>query len=84
MDAIAKGGRTFAGGSRHKLGLTFFEPTVNADANATMKLAKAETFGRLCALFRFEEENEAIAAATHMEFDLAADFYTRDLARPCL
>jgi succinate-semialdehyde dehydrogenase / glutarate-semialdehyde dehydrogenase len=54
---------------------------VIGDANASMIIAKEETFGPLSVLFRFREESEAIAAANDTEFGLAAYFYTRDLAR---
>lgn len=80
-DAVSKGGRTLTGGNRHPLGLTFYEPTVIGDANASMIVAKEETFGPVSVLFRFTEENDAIAAANDTEFGLAAYFYTRDLAR---
>jgi succinate-semialdehyde dehydrogenase/glutarate-semialdehyde dehydrogenase len=80
-DALAKGARTLTGGQRHALGFTFYEPTVLADATADMLVAREETFGPLSVLFRFKEEQEAIAAANATEFGLAAYIYTRDLAR---
>jgi succinate-semialdehyde dehydrogenase/glutarate-semialdehyde dehydrogenase len=80
-DAIANGGRLLAGGRRHPLGMSFYEPTVIADATPNMALATEETFGPLSALFRFTSESEVIAAANNTEFGLAAYFYTRDLAR---
>ncbi|MBV8124726.1 MAG: NAD-dependent succinate-semialdehyde dehydrogenase, partial [Paucibacter sp.] len=80
-DAKSKGGRVLLGGKRHALGATFFEPTVIADATPDMLIAQEETFGPVAALFRFDDEQEAIAAANATEFGLAAYFYTRDLAR---
>lgn len=80
-DALAKGGKLLTGGKRHALGGTFFEPTVIADANSNMVLAREETFGPLSALIPFEKEAEAIQAANDTEFGLAAYVYTRDLAR---
>jgi succinate-semialdehyde dehydrogenase/glutarate-semialdehyde dehydrogenase len=80
-DAEAKGGRILAGGRRHPLGATFFEPTVIADATDDMLIAREETFGPVAALFRFRDEQEAIARANDTEFGLAAYFYTRDLSR---
>ncbi|PLZ03552.1 succinate-semialdehyde dehydrogenase (NADP(+)) [Burkholderia sp. WAC0059] len=80
-DAQAKGGRILAGGKRHALGGTFFEPTVIADATSGMLIAREETFGPVAALFRFKDEQEAIDAANSTEFGLAAYFYSRDLAR---
>ena len=80
-DALARGGRILAGGRRHPLGATFFEPTVIADATDDMLIAHEETFGPVAALFRFSDEQEAIARANDTEFGLAAYFYTRDLSR---
>jgi succinate-semialdehyde dehydrogenase/glutarate-semialdehyde dehydrogenase len=80
-DAQAKGGRVLAGGRRHALGGTFFEPTVIADATAGMLIAHEETFGPVAALFRFHDEQQVIDAANAEPFGLAAYFYSRDLAR---
>lgn len=80
-DAQAHGARVLVGGHRHALGGTFYEPTVLADATDQMLLAREETFGPVAALFRFQEEQEAIDAANATEFGLAAYFYTQNLAR---
>jgi succinate-semialdehyde dehydrogenase/glutarate-semialdehyde dehydrogenase len=80
-DALAKGGRLLTGGHRHARGGTFFAPTVIGGANASMLVAREETFGPLAALFPFETEAEAVAHANDTEFGLAAYVYTRDLAR---
>ncbi|MGC2401030.1 MAG: NAD-dependent succinate-semialdehyde dehydrogenase [Acidobacteriaceae bacterium] len=80
-NAAARGARVLIGGKRHALGRYFFEPTVLADVDATMDLACEETFGPVAALFRFHDEEEAIAAANATPFGLAAYFYSRDLAR---
>lgn len=80
-DARAKGGRVTTGGGRHALGQSFFEPTVIAEAKAEMNLAREEIFGPVAAVFRFENEDEAIAAANATEYGLACYFYTNDLGR---
>lgn len=80
-DALDKGGRLLAGGKRHALGHTFFEPTVIADVTPHMRVAKEETFGPLAPLFRFKTEEEAIAMANDTEFGLASYFYSRDIGR---
>jgi succinate-semialdehyde dehydrogenase/glutarate-semialdehyde dehydrogenase len=80
-DAVAKGGRVVTGGKRHRMGGTFFEPTVLADVTADMLVAREETFGPLAPLFRFSDEEQAIRMANDTEFGLASYFYTRDLAR---
>ncbi|MEO7014775.1 MAG: NAD-dependent succinate-semialdehyde dehydrogenase [Dokdonella sp.] len=80
-DALAKGARLLSGGKRHSLGGNFYEPTLLANVNADMLIAKEETFGPVAPLFRFESEAEVIAMANDTEFGLAGYFYTRDLAR---
>ncbi|WP_043612685.1 NADP-dependent succinate-semialdehyde dehydrogenase [Chromobacterium violaceum] len=80
-DALAKGGRLIAGGKRHVLGHTFFEPTLIADVTRDMKVAREETFGPLAPLFRFKTEEEAIRLANDTEFGLASYFYARDVGR---
>ena len=80
-DALAKGGKLVAGGKRHALGHSFFEPTVITDVTPQMKVAKEETFGPLAPLFRFHSEAEALQMANDTEFGLASYFYARDIGR---
>ncbi|HEY4164439.1 MAG TPA: NADP-dependent succinate-semialdehyde dehydrogenase [Dongiaceae bacterium] len=80
-DAVKKGARIIAGGKRHTLGGTFFEPTILADVTTKMAVAKEETFGPVAPLFRFKTDDEAIAMANDTEFGLAAYFYSRDIGR---
>ena len=80
-DALAKGGRILAGGRRHELGGTFFQPTVIADVTPDMLCAREETFGPVAPLFRFKTEDEAVRMANDTEFGLAAYFYSRDVGR---
>ncbi len=80
-DAIEKGATVLAGGKRHALGRTFYEPTVLSGATPAMLLAREETFGPVAPLFRFKTEAEAIRIANDTEFGLAAYFYARDVGR---
>ncbi|HEU4850869.1 MAG TPA: NADP-dependent succinate-semialdehyde dehydrogenase [Telluria sp.] len=80
-DALAHGARLLTGGKRHALGHSFFEPTVVADVDTSMMVAKEETFGPLAPLFRFRTEADVIAMANDTEFGLAAYFYSRDIGR---
>ncbi len=80
-DALAKGAKATVGGKRHALGRTFFEPTVLSGLNATMRIAREETFGPVAPVFRFRDEAEAIRLANDTEYGLAAYFYARDLGR---
>ncbi len=80
-DALGKGARLVAGGKRHELGGTFFEPTVLADVTPDMAVAREEIFGPVAPLFRFTGEAAAVAMANDTEYGLAAYFYSRDASR---
>ena len=80
-DAVAKGARLVAGGGRHDLGGTFFEPTILADVTPGMAVAREETFGPLAPVFRFKTDEQAVQMANDTEFGLAAYFYARDVGR---
>ena len=80
-DAVERGASVVAGGGRHALGGTFFEPTVLTGATGAMRVANEETFGPLAPVFRFEDEAEAIELANATEFGLAAYLFTRGVGR---
>ena len=80
-DAVGKGARVVAGGSRHKLGGTFFQPTVLADVDTGMMVTREETFGPVAPLYRFKDEEQAITMANDTVFGLASYFYSRDIGR---
>jgi succinate-semialdehyde dehydrogenase/glutarate-semialdehyde dehydrogenase len=80
-DATAHGAQVVAGGHRHPLGHTFFEPTIVTGVTPTMEIAREEIFGPVATLFRFADEAEAISIANDTPFGLAAYFYTRDVGR---
>jgi succinate-semialdehyde dehydrogenase/glutarate-semialdehyde dehydrogenase len=51
-----------------------------------MRIAREETFGPVAPLLRFDSEDDVIRQANGILSGLAADVYTRDLARasrPC-
>jgi succinate-semialdehyde dehydrogenase/glutarate-semialdehyde dehydrogenase len=80
-DAVAKGAKVAAGGKRHALGGSFFEPTILTGVTRAMQVASDETFGPVAPLFRFEDEADVIAQANDTIFGLASYFYARDLGR---
>jgi succinate-semialdehyde dehydrogenase/glutarate-semialdehyde dehydrogenase len=80
-DALAKGAQATIGGRRHALGRTYFEPTVLAGLDASMRIAREETFGPVAPVFRFKDEDDAIRLANDTQYGLAAYFYARDLGR---
>ena len=80
-DALAGGATVAAGGGRHALGGTYFEPTVLAGTTPSMKIAREETFGPVAPVFRFSTEQEAVELANATEYGLAAYFFAGDVAR---
>ena len=85
-DALARGARVAAGGRRcadtaNAGSGHFFEPTVLADCNASMRCVGEEVFAPIAPVVRFESEAEALALANSSSVGLAGYFYTADLAR---
>ena len=79
-DAEKKGAKVVTGGKRHKLGRTFYEPTVLSGVDSSMLVAREETFGPIAPVFRFKDEADVIAQANDTQFGLASYFYARDSA----
>jgi succinate-semialdehyde dehydrogenase/glutarate-semialdehyde dehydrogenase len=80
-DATAHGAQVIAGGKRHALRGTFFEPTVLTGVTSAMKVFREETFGPVAPLIRFSTDAEVIELANRTEYGLASYFYSRDIGR---
>ena len=80
-DATSKGAKLVAGGERHTLGGSFFQPTVLSNVTTDMAISREETFGPVAPIFKFDDEKQAIQMANDTEFGLAAYFYSRDIGR---
>ena len=80
-DAVSKGAKVVLGGAPHELGGLFYQPTVLANVDSTMKVTHEETFGPVAPVFRFKEEAEGVELANATEFGLASYFYSRDINR---
>ncbi len=82
QDAVARGARVLAGGSRlPELGANFYQPTVLADVTREMRIMREETFGPVLPVMAFDSEGEAVRLANDSEFGLAASVWTRDNTR---
>jgi succinate-semialdehyde dehydrogenase / glutarate-semialdehyde dehydrogenase len=81
QDALDKGAHATIGGARSDLGDCFYQPTVLANADPSMRVFKEEIFGPVAPIFKFKTEEEAVAMANDTEFGLASYFYTKDIGR---
>ena len=80
QDAIDKGAKVMTGGKAMK-GL-FYEPTVLTNMSKDSIIASEETFGPVCALFKFKTEDEVIKLANDTPFGLASYFFSENV-RQC-
>ncbi|WP_094462414.1 betaine-aldehyde dehydrogenase [Pannonibacter phragmitetus] len=59
----------------------FVEPTVFADVQDCMRIAREEIFGPVMCVLDFDTEEEVITRANATEFGLGAGVFTRDIQR---
>lgn len=59
----------------------FIRPTIFGECDKDMRISREEIFGPVLALFRFDDEAEAIRLANDSPYGLAAGFYTNDANR---
>ncbi|HEY3820213.1 MAG TPA: aldehyde dehydrogenase family protein [Polyangiaceae bacterium] len=83
QDARARGARVLAGGKRTSVGGRgrFFEATLVADCNHTMKLFRQESFGPILPVMAVESDEEALAKMNDSRLGLTASVWTRDRER---
>jgi acyl-CoA reductase-like NAD-dependent aldehyde dehydrogenase len=81
-DAVSRGANLLCGGcARPELGPYFFEPTVIAGVDSSMRLFQEETFGPILAIQAVRDEQEAITRANDSPFALAASIWTKNKTR---
>jgi aldehyde dehydrogenase (NAD+) len=83
--AVAEGAQLLTGGRVLKEGPyaqgTFFEPTVFADVDPGMRIAREEIFGPVVSLLEFDTFEQAIEIANSIDYGLSTSLYTKDLNR---
>ena len=82
--AIDEGAKLVAGGTGRPEGFNrgyFVRPTVFADVNNDMAIAREEIFGPVLTMIPFETEAEAIEIANDTQYGLAAYVQSGDQAR---
>jgi acyl-CoA reductase-like NAD-dependent aldehyde dehydrogenase len=80
-DARAKGARILTGGRRKDGPGQWYEPTVIADADHTMKVMVDETFGPVLGVMKVEDADEAVRMANDSRYGLSASVMSRDTTR---
>ncbi len=73
------GARVVTGGERHGEKGYFIQPTIFADVSQEMKIMQEEIFGPVCAIAKFETEEDAIRLGNDTAYGLAASVHTKDL-----
>ncbi|XP_075459108.1 aldehyde dehydrogenase X, mitochondrial [Ascaphus truei] len=74
-----EGAKLMCGGERFGDKGFFIKPTVFADVQDNMKIAKEEVFGPVQPVFKFRNIKEVIERANNTRYGLAAGIFTKDL-----
>ena len=79
----AEGASLLLGGrqARQETGGCYVEPTVFADVDARMKIAREEIFGPVLAAITVRDAEEAVTIGNSVIYGLAAAVWTRDITR---
>ncbi|MFI8358581.1 succinic semialdehyde dehydrogenase [Streptomyces sp. NPDC085612] len=81
-EAVAKGATLVAGGTaRPDIGPLFYEPTILDGVEAPMAVCGEETFGPVVSVYRFTDEEQAIAEANATAYGLNSSVWTKDARR---
>ncbi len=78
------GARLVAGGKAADIGTGkgyFVEPTVFADVNSEMTIAREETFGPILSMIPFHDFEDAIRIVNSNQYGLASGVHTRDIKK---
>jgi len=80
-DAREKGARILTGGKRKDGPGDWYEPTVVADADHSMKVMRDETFGPVVGVMKVADVDEAVRMANDSRYGLSASVFSGDVDR---
>ncbi len=80
-DARAAGARIMTGGRAREGAGDWYEPTVIADADHSMKVMREETFGPVIPVMKVKDEEEAVRLANETSYGLSASVFSGDVER---
>ncbi|WP_431927855.1 phenylacetaldehyde dehydrogenase StyD [Amycolatopsis tucumanensis] len=75
----AEGARLVAGGARPERPGYFVQPTIFADVDNDMTIAREEIFGPVGSVIPFDDPADAVRIANNTTYGLAATIWTRDV-----
>jgi succinate-semialdehyde dehydrogenase/glutarate-semialdehyde dehydrogenase len=80
-DAVGRGARVLAGGTRPAGPGHFYPPTVLTDVPDDALMLATEIFGPVAPIISFTSDDEVLAKANNTEYGLVGYVFTRDLHR---
>ncbi|MEY9877684.1 succinate-semialdehyde dehydrogenase/glutarate-semialdehyde dehydrogenase [Streptacidiphilus sp. MAP12-33] len=81
-DAVKNGATVLTGGKpRTDVGPLFFEPTILDGVTTESAVCNEETFGPVVSIYRFDDEEEAIARANSTSYGLNSSVWSKNLRR---
>lgn len=79
-DAVKNGAEVLAGGKpRADVGPLFFEPTILDGVTTESAVCNEETFGPVVSVYRFDDEDDAIARANGTSYGLNSSVWSKNL-----
>jgi len=81
---VAEGANLVAGGKQVPRDGFFIEPTIFADVQDDMKIAKEEIFGPVMSILKYSDLKDALKRANNTTYGLGAAVFTKDVGKAIL